>query len=72
MAASGRLGAALKAGRLATTCSSAALACVDVVPSADGATCFVRSAKTVGVTCAQVLACVTEAAAALVEAAKTE
>lgn len=72
MAASGHLGAALKAGRLATTCSAEALASVDVLPSPDGETCFVRSAKTVGVTCAQMLAFVSEVSAALVEAAKAE
>ncbi len=70
--AAGRLGSALKAGRLATTCSAAALDAVDVEPTEDGAGCVVRSHKTVGVTVAETLAAVTEAALALIEATKHE
>ena len=68
----GRLGAALKAGRLATTCSAAALEAVNVEPTEDGEGCIVRSVKTVGVTVAETLGVVTEAALALVEATRHE
>ena len=70
--ASGRLGAALKAGRLATTCSAAALEAVDVLPSADGASCTVKSLHTVGCTAEETLALVTEVCLALIEATKHE
>ena len=70
--AAGRLGAALKAGRLATTCSAAALEAVNVEPTEDGEGCIVRSVKTVGVTVAETLGVVTEAALALVEATRHE
>ena len=63
--------AAGAAGRLAGL-DVAQAALVDVVPSADGSGCAVRSAKTVGVTVQEVLGAVTAAAAALVEAAKAE
>ena len=52
--AAGRLSAALKAGRLATTCSAAALEAVNVEPTEDGEGCIVRQ-KTVGVTVAETL-----------------
>jgi len=70
--APGHLGTALKAGRLATTCSQATLDAVDVVPSVDGLTCTVQSVRTVGVGVSETLAAVTEAALALIEASKLE
>jgi creatine kinase len=70
--AAGRLGTALKAGRLATTCSQATLEAVDVVPSEDGLSCTVKSLRTVGVSVSETLAAVTEAACALIEATKHE
>ena len=70
--ASARLGAALKAGRLATTCSAATLDVIEVVPSVDGASCTVRSGRTLGMTVEATLAAVTEAALALIEATKHE
>jgi hypothetical protein len=66
--AAGGLGSALKAGRLATSCSSAALDSVDIIPSLDGTMCTIKSVRTVGVSVLETLEAVTEATLALLEA----
>jgi myosin heavy subunit len=68
--APGGLGSALKAGRLATTCSTATLDSVDIIPSLDGTMCTIKSVRTVGVTVLETLEAVTEATLALLEAVK--
>jgi len=68
--APGGLGSALKAGRLATACSSSSLDSVDIIPSLDGTMCTIKSVRTVGVTVLETLEAVTETTLALLEAVK--